>query len=194
MRNWHILGVAVVVSACGGIVADPSPAPTPPAATSEPGSPGSVPGASAETPPTKPSGPPSLPEPDPDPGIFAAATEITIKGGTLGAPPGGGNTRAFTFAPSPTSVTVTREDSASTFVLEPAEAQNLSALLAQVRQVPMPTPCANDGPAVSLIVTRSGTRTEYFGQDYNCRQRTDVSYAKGLESTLAFLDALERSR
>jgi len=192
MRHWHTLVMAIMVSACGGIVSDPIPNPSP-NPTSTPGSPGEAPAVSGQN-PTKPATPPSQPEPDPEPGIFAAATEITVKGGMLGAPPGGGNTRSFTFAPSPTVVLVTREDSTTEITLAPEEAQKLSALLGQVRRVDMPSPCSYDGPAVSLLVTRSGTRTEYFGHDYNCNHRTDVSYATGLEATLSFLDVLERTR
>ena len=57
----------------------------------------------------------------------------------------------------------------------------------------MPATCLMDGYTAEIRVSRSGTQTTYFAEDYNCLHRRDVSYAKGIGPALDFLDQVARA-
>lgn len=197
MRVWHTLVLAFSLAACGGIVSEPGgPSPassasdSPAAGNDTPTSSGANPVTSGGTAPT----PVPTSTATPTPSIFAGATGVQVKGATLGAPPGGSNARSYRFEPSPTKVTVSTEDAEQEIELTAAESQELRNLLAAVRPIAMPTVCAYDGPTSSLVVSLSGRQVTYIPEDYNCSHRTDVSYASGVQSVLAFLDSVRSSR
>lgn len=190
MRIWHTLGSLLLLSACGGVVGDPVTDGTRSGVDNGTAEENPAPAPATPT-PTTPSNPTTPTTPPPVTGnIFANATGIEVKGGTLGAAPGTENTRSYRFDPTPTTVLATYKNGTETFTLTAAEQQALSAKLALVVEVPMQTPCAMDGPAASIVVSRSGVQNEYFGQDYNCHHRTDVLYADGVQALIAQLDQI----
>lgn len=199
MRTWPILAFMTFLGACGGIVVDPTPSPegtSSPTTTSTVVDPSptntSVPPATTSTAtPTPTPTPTTRPVPPP---VVAGALSIEVMGDTLGAPPGLSNKRTYAIDPSSDDVTVTRgnEDASRTLILTTQERAKLDALLSSVTENPMPTLCSYDGPTASMRVSRSGTRTTYLADDYNCMHRRDVSYAKGIQGPLSFLDEIAK--